>query len=52
MTKGDVTKSFLRKVFAWYGVHKKESQFDNFHYNTFFMSFSKHLENLVMEMCN
>jgi hypothetical protein len=26
-------------VFPWYDVHKKESQFDNFHCNTFLCAF-------------
>jgi hypothetical protein len=38
-------------VSPWYGVNKKESQFDIFHYNTFLMGLYKYLEKVFLWKC-
>ncbi len=35
-------------VSPWYGVEKKESHYDIFHYNTFLMSLYKYLEKVFV----
>jgi hypothetical protein len=41
------------RMFPWYNIHKNDSQFNNFHYNTFFMCFSRYLKkdcDIIMQL--
>jgi hypothetical protein len=39
-----IDEGLFMRVFPQYNVHKNESQFNNFHYNTFFMWLFKYLK--------
>jgi len=48
-----IDENMFIRVFPWYNVHKNESQFNNFHYNTFFMCLSRYLKtncDIIMQL--
>jgi hypothetical protein len=48
-----IDEGMFMRLFPWYNVHKNESQFNNFHYNTFFMCLSRYLKkncDIIMQL--